>query len=109
MGRYAFVCDITGRGGHGAMPHTAVDPVVAAAVLIRNADAGLKPGIGVDWLHVSGGTRFNIIPEHVSVSGVLLAPEADFEASRLALENTVAHIMSAFRTEGTLRFTEEVR
>ena len=90
------------------MPNTAVDPVVAAAALIRSAGTGLKPGAGLRWASIQGGTRFNIIPEKVSVSGVFLAPEEDFASNWSALESTLAHIMSAFRTEGTLRFAGEV-
>lgn len=89
------------------MPDTAVDPVVAAAALVRSAGAGLIPGAGVEWSGIHGGTRFNIIPERVSVSGILEAPERDFEVCRSRLEENLGHIMAVFRTEGVLQFTEE--
>ncbi len=31
----SFTINITGRGGHGAMPHETIDPVVAACGIVR--------------------------------------------------------------------------
>ena len=89
------------------MPNSAIDPIIAAAALICNAGAGLQPGTSIEWHRVHGGTRFNVIPENVSVSGALLTSEEDSLAAKSALENAVVQIMSAFRTEGTLHFTGE--
>jgi len=66
---------VKGKGGHGAMPHTAVDPIVAAAQIIvncqtivsRNIDP-LKPCV-VTFGTVSGGTTNNIIPAEVILTG----------------------------------------
>ena len=60
---------VRGKGGHGAMPHAAVDPVVAAASIVmalqtivsRNVpplDMGI---VTVGAIH--SGTTFNVIPE----------------------------------------------
>lgn len=67
--------DITifGRSGHGAKPHTTVDPVVIAArtvlalqTLISREKDPLEPGvITVGSIH--GGTKHNIIPEDVKL------------------------------------------
>lgn len=35
----SFECVVRGRGGHGAMPHETVDPVIAAAMVV----AALQP------------------------------------------------------------------
>lgn len=109
MRRYEFTCTVTGKGGHGAMPDTAVDPVVAAAALIRSAAGCLSGGARVEWRSIQGGTRFNIIPEQVTVTGLLLAPDHGTDACRIQLEEGVRHVMSAFRTQGKLRFAGEVQ
>ena len=67
--------DITlfGRGGHGARPHTTVDPVVAAAHLItalqtlvsRRVDPIDPAVVTVGSIH--GGTRRNVIPDEVKL------------------------------------------
>jgi hippurate hydrolase len=60
---------VRGKGGHGAMPHAAIDPVVAAASIVmalqtivsRNVpplDMGI---VTVGAIH--SGTTFNVIPE----------------------------------------------
>ncbi len=59
---------LTGRGGHGAMPHKAADPVVAASSLVmalqtlvsRNVDPQLAAVVTVGELHA--GTANNVIP-----------------------------------------------
>lgn len=67
--------DITiyGKGGHGARPHSAVDPIVAAAqvitalqTIVSRRIAPTDPGvITVGSIH--GGTRHNIIPDEVKL------------------------------------------
>ncbi len=68
---------VKGRGGHGALPHTTVDPVLAAAQLVvnlqsvvsRNVDP-LKPAV-LSFGAVHGGTANNIIPGEVKLSGTV--------------------------------------
>jgi amidohydrolase len=72
-----FSLTVKGKGGHGAMPHTAVDPILAAAQIIvnsqsivsRNVDP-LKPCV-VTFGTINGGTTHNIIPAEVTMSGTL--------------------------------------
>lgn len=60
---------IKGRGGHGAYPHTTIDPVVIAAKLIvdlqtivaREVDPSESAVITVGSIH--GGTKHNVIPD----------------------------------------------
>ena len=64
---------IFGRGGHGALPHTTVDPVVIAAktvlgfqTLISREKDPLEPAVlTVGSIH--GGTKYNIIPDEVKL------------------------------------------
>jgi amidohydrolase len=64
---------IFGRGGHGAMPQNTVDPVVIAArtvltwqtIVSRENDPQKPVVITVGSIH--GGTRSNIIPDHVQL------------------------------------------
>lgn len=64
---------IKGQGGHGAMPHEAVDPIVAAASLVmalqtivsRNIDPLETAVITVGMLH--GGRMPNVIPDSVEL------------------------------------------
>lgn len=66
---------ITGKGGHGAMPHAAVDPVIASSIFInalqtivsRECNPAVATVVTVGALHT--GTRFNIIPETAELDG----------------------------------------
>ena len=78
-----FRITIRGRGGHGAMPHQAVDTILTAAqtivnmqsVISRSVDP-LKPAV-LSFGTINGGTVYNIIPAEVSLSGTArtLEPE----------------------------------
>ncbi|MBV8148551.1 MAG: amidohydrolase [Candidatus Eremiobacteraeota bacterium] len=70
---------IRGTGGHGAYPHTAVDPIPAAAAIVlalqniaaRETDP-LK-SVVVTIGTISGGYRNNVIADEVQLSGTLRA------------------------------------
>ncbi|MBN2207522.1 MAG: amidohydrolase [Candidatus Aminicenantes bacterium] len=72
-----FTIVVRGKGGHGSMPHQAVDPILAAAQLVvslqsivsRNVDP-LKPAV-LSFGSVSGGTIYNVIPGEVSLTGTV--------------------------------------
>jgi amidohydrolase len=72
-----FKIEITGSGGHGAQPHLAVDPVVAASQMVvalqsivsRNVPPLQTAVISVTTIH--GGEAFNIIPAKVDLSGTI--------------------------------------
>lgn len=66
---------IKGKGGHGAMPHLAADPVQAASLVVtalqsiisRNIDPQKSGVISVTQIH--GGDAYNVIPEQVELKG----------------------------------------
>ena len=72
-----FKVIITGKGGHGASPHLAVDPVVAAAQVItalqsipaRNVSPLKTSVISVTMLHT--GEAFNVIPMSAELTGTI--------------------------------------
>ncbi|HEY8371148.1 MAG TPA: M20 family metallopeptidase [Pseudonocardiaceae bacterium] len=70
---------ITGRGGHGAMPHDAVDPIPVAAAVVSSLQAMvtrrvsvLDPAV-VTVARISAGTTSNIIPETAHLEGTIRA------------------------------------
>ncbi len=76
-GAELFTMRLTGRGGHGASPHLAVDPVVAAAQIIvalqsivsRNVAPLESAVISVTTFH--SGTAFNVIPQTAELTGTI--------------------------------------
>lgn len=68
-------CDITvrGRGGHGAMPHKTIDPVVLASRIVLDLQTivsreinPVQPAV-VTVAAINGGTKNNIIPDEVKM------------------------------------------
>jgi amidohydrolase len=72
-----FTIAVKGQGGHSASPHTAVDPVLAAAAIIQAAQVlqsrELDPFLASTLLfgRLSGGSAANIIPDLVELEGTL--------------------------------------
>jgi amidohydrolase len=72
-----FNVKVTGKGGHGAIPNTAIDPVVAAAnivnalqsIVARNVAPLETAVVSVTMIH--GGTAFNVIPPEVMLEGTI--------------------------------------
>jgi len=72
-----FNCTITGRGGHGAMPHQTVDSVVVAAQIVnalqsivaRNVDPLDSAVVTVGELHA--GTARNVIASTAKMAGTV--------------------------------------
>jgi len=106
-----FYIDITGSGGHGAMPQLSRDPVLAAASLImelqslvsRETDPRLPSVLSVCTVH--GGTAENIIPDTASLSGTtryFRDVERDFFEERI--HSLTDLVCKAHRTEGKLRY-----
>jgi amidohydrolase len=68
---------ITGKGGHGGMPHEAIDPIVAAAGIINALQSVVSreiPPLDSGVITVStihGGEAHNVIPEEVTLSGTI--------------------------------------
>ncbi|MFL7792172.1 MAG: M20 family metallopeptidase [Anaerolineae bacterium] len=72
-----WYCTVQGKGGHGAAPHQAADPVVATAQLVtalqtivsRNVDPLETAVVSVGSIH--GGNAFNVIPPQVELNGTI--------------------------------------
>ncbi len=81
---------VTGRGGHGANPHLAVDPVVAAAQLITALQTLVSretPPLQAAVLSITtlkAGSAFNIIPDSVEMTGTFRCFDADLRQTLLA-------------------------
>ena len=81
----AFHYKVIGRGGHGAEPHTAIDPVVASASLIQQLQTiasrtvdPLKSAVVTAGMF-NAGSAFNIIPSLSEVSGTVRTFEKDVQ------------------------------
>ncbi len=83
-----FGITVRGRGGHGGMPHTSIDPVVAAAHvvlalqgIVSRETSPFSPAV-VTVGRVEGGSAFNVIADEVRLRGTVRAIDPD-ERERL--------------------------
>jgi amidohydrolase len=81
-----FTARIIGKGGHGAMPHQAIDPIVIASQIVlalqTTISRNLKPlDTGVVTVgKVSAGSAFNVIPGEAVLEGTVRAFEPHVRA-----------------------------
>ena len=80
-----FKLVVRGRGGHAALPHLTVDPVLVASHVVVAAQSiasrfldPLKPVV-VSFTMVHGGTSHNIIPDSVTLTGTVRTLDAEVE------------------------------
>ena len=81
---------IKGKGGHGAYPHTTIDPVVISAriitalqTIVSREISPLEPSvITVGSIH--GGTKHNIIPDQVSLQLTLRSYDQKVRSQQIA-------------------------
>ena len=105
----SFYINITGRGGHGAMPHETIDPVVAAVsiaqsiqtIVSRNAFSQDNLVVSVTQIHT--GSADNVIPEKAFINGTVRTFDRAVQGMVLArLEAIVAGAAIAYGVEAEL-------
>ena len=103
---------ITGKGSHGAMPHTGVDPVVVAAnivnalqTIVSRTMEPIQGGV-VSIGHISGGDAYNIIPERVVMKGTArwFRPEVG-ELIEAGVRRLTTGIAESFGATAEVRFS----
>ncbi len=78
-----FEISVKGHGGHGAMPHLTVDPVVAAANIVNACQTVVAREISpqemgvVTFGSVHGGSAGNVIADDVKLNGTIRAYNAE--------------------------------
>ncbi|MBM3470541.1 MAG: amidohydrolase [Armatimonadetes bacterium] len=104
-----IMISVEGRGGHGAIPHQAVDPIVAAAhavtalqTIVSRETAPLD-AVVVTVGTIHAGTAFNIIPDRVEMRGTVRAFTGEIRERTLRrVEEMVAAVARAVRCEATV-------
>jgi amidohydrolase len=105
--------EVTGKGGHGAYPHLATDPVLALAQIVvalhgvvgRRIDP--THGAALTVGRISAGTAENVIPARARAWATLRALDAaDQDTLRRAVVSTVDGVAAAHGCTATVRFTK---
>ena len=112
-GAGVFEGRVLGKGGHGASPHEAIDPIPIAAeailafqtIVSRNVNP-IETGV-VSVTSVHGGTAFNVIPEEVGFRGTFrfFKPEIG-ELIQKRMEEILEGVTKAHRGKYELNIEE---
>jgi amidohydrolase len=106
-----FFIHITGKGGHGGIPHKAIDSIVAASALVlqlqsivsRSVDP-LRPAV-VTVGTIQGGSAQNIIAEQCRITGTVRAfDEETRKLIRRRIEEMTTAIAAAYGAEAKIEF-----
>ena len=106
-----FTIQITGRGGHGAMPHETIDPIPAAISMVqaiqtivsRNHHALKDLVVSVTQIHA--GTTDNVIPSGAMINGTVRSFEAEVQAMVMArMDEIVAGQAASFGVRASLDY-----
>lgn len=109
-----FRITLKGKGTHGSMPWTGVDPIYVSAQVITAAQslvsrrADLINGFGaLTFGSIAGGTAPNIIPDEVKMSGTMRASSSEIRDLFLSeYKPLVENIAKAHQAEALVEIAE---
>ena len=99
-----FTIKIIGKGGHGASPHMTIDPIVIASNVITTLQSIVSREIPptdpavITIGSIHGGTAQNIIPEEVTIAGIIRTMKSEHrEYIKTRLVQVVEGIVHSMR------------
>jgi hippurate hydrolase len=106
-----FTIVVHGRGGHGAKPHLAIDPILTAAqvvtslqtIVARNVDP-LEPAV-ISVCTIQAGSATNVIPEQARLQGTVRYFDPDLKhLLRTRMQEVVRGVCEAAGAEHELDY-----
>lgn len=106
-----FKIVIKGQGGHAAMPHEAIDPIVVSAhviislqtMLTRQVNATVPAVLSI--ASIQGGSAYNIIPETVELTGTVRTFDQGLRQNMPEMmEHIIKGVCSTFGADYTLTY-----
>ena len=103
---------VEGRGGHAAMPHACVDPVVVASEIVLAlqtiASRNVKPTeplvVTVTTVNVDGNA-YNVIPQRVSMRGTVRAFDDELrQLAKRRIETIAASVAAAHEASASVDY-----
>lgn len=106
---------VRGKGGHGAMPHRDIDPIVAASAIVMNLQTivsrnvnPLEPAV-VTIGQFHAGTAGNIIPETAELTGTIRAfDEGLYNELPKQIERVITNTAAAFGAAAELKVHQSI-
>jgi hippurate hydrolase len=106
-----FEVHVIGKGGHGSMPHNALDPIPAAAEMVGALQAMVTRRVSVfdpavvSVTRIAAGTTNNVIPETAELEGTI---RTHSEATRTVVHTELPKICENIGAAHGCRVTVEI-
>jgi amidohydrolase len=108
-GAETFKVQLTGKGGHGAIPDLTIDPVVAAAQIISSLQTIVSRNVPpldtavVSVTSISSGKAFNVIPSSAELLGTIRTFDAGVRKIVLKrFEEIIKNVAAAFNCQAEI-------
>ena len=106
----SFDIKVIGQGGHAAMPHLGVDPIVIAAQIITgiqqivSRSSNPLESLIISVTKVDGGSAYNVIPNEVVLKGTIRSLNSEVrEFAKVQLEKIASGIAKANSAKTEIR------
>lgn len=110
-----FRITVKGKGSHGAMPETGVDPVYIGAQIViglqglTTREIPFNKGAVITTGHFQGGSAPNVIPNEAIIQGTMRAFDADTQKHLVKrLPEVVKSIAETYRGRAEVEFLSDV-
>ncbi len=110
-----FDITVRGKSGHAAYPHTTIDPLVAAAMLVTQLQTVVSREVNpvhpavVTVGAINGGTTYNIIPDSCAIKGTVRTLHTQArDAAEAAIRRLCAGMLDGMRVTCEVRYRRGV-
>jgi amidohydrolase len=113
-----FTITVQGKGGHGAAPHLAIDPVLAAAHIVAalqsivSRNVNPQDSVVVSIGQFTAGTTFNAIPDKAILKGTVRSYDDDLHRMTyrriLEMATSMAQALNCTATMETIAIVQAV-
>jgi amidohydrolase len=112
-GAKIFKILITGKGGHGALPHETIDPVLAGSQIVTSLQSIVSRNVNpfqtavVSVTSFTAGEAFNVIPKYATLKGTIRAFDpATMEKIVRRMQEIINGVASGMGCEANLEFED---
>lgn len=111
---HKFKITLTGKGGHGAIPESNIDSIVAASAIIqslqtitsRNVPPSQASVVSICSIHAGDGLTFNVNPEIVEMAGTCRCYSKEMELLiEKRFREIVSQIAAAYQVQAKIDYT----
>ena len=106
----SFDITVRGKGGHAAMPHVTIDPIVIGSQIVASLQTIVSRQVDpiasavVSFTQFHAGTAYNVIPETAHITGTIRTLDDSVMASVCALlEGEASRLAATFGAEAEVR------